>query len=156
MAPEFTPSRKCQNINPEDTIEILIEGNPIAWKRAGNNQGRYYDTQLKQKEEIRKKIRIQSNGRFLVGPIKANLEFYFPIPISWSRSKKDQLLSQPHDQNPDLDNLIKFMLDTIQGVCFTNDCQIASIDAVKLWWHTDNPHTAITLQQMPNLLHDDF
>lgn len=41
------------------------------------------------------------------------LEFHLQMPKYWSKKKKELLLYQPHCQTPDLDNLIKGVLDSL-------------------------------------------
>lgn len=38
--------------------------------------------------------------------------FFIPMPESWSQSKKDKLVGMPCKEKPDIDNIIKFLLDT--------------------------------------------
>jgi hypothetical protein len=40
-----------------------------------------------------------------------SITFGIPMPKSWSKKKKLEMDSQPHTQTPDLDNLIKSLLD---------------------------------------------
>ena len=59
--------------------------------------------------------------------------FIFPLPLSGSRAKKQQLLNYPSGIVSDIDNNLKFLLDSIQGVCFSNDNLVASINAKKVY-----------------------
>jgi Holliday junction resolvase RusA-like endonuclease len=45
----------------------------------------------------------------------ATIVFYLPMPESWSRKKRALYDGQPHQQKPDLDNLVKAVLDAIYG-----------------------------------------
>lgn len=60
------------------------------------------------------------------------LMFFIPMPPSWSRKKREQMLSQPHQQKPDVDNLVKALLDAI----YESDCHIYDIRATKFWGET--------------------
>tara|TARA_R100000656_G_scaffold89330_1_gene65165 strand:+ start:1029 stop:1397 length:369 start_codon:yes stop_codon:yes gene_type:complete len=59
------------------------------------------------------------------------LEFHIPMPKSWSKKKKLNMVGKPHQQTPDLDNLIK-SLDAI----VPEDCGIWDISAKKFWAET--------------------
>ena len=59
----------------------------------------------------------------------ADITFYLPMPKSWTKSKKKEMLGNPHRQKPDLDNLIKALGDALHG----DDSHIASIAARKVW-----------------------
>jgi Holliday junction resolvase RusA-like endonuclease len=39
--------------------------------------------------------------------------FHFSMPLCWSKKKKEKMLGKPHEQRPDLDNLIGGLWDAI-------------------------------------------
>lgn len=43
----------------------------------------------------------------------AAITFVLPMPASWSGKKKAAMLGQPHTQKPDLDNLLKALIDAV-------------------------------------------
>lgn len=57
------------------------------------------------------------------------LEFYMPMPKSWSKKKKLDFLNKPHQQKPDIDNLVKGVMDAI----FKEDSHVHTIYAKKIW-----------------------
>ncbi len=57
------------------------------------------------------------------------LEFYMPMPKSWSKKKKIDFLNKPHQQKPDIDNLVKGVMDAI----FKEDSHVHTIYAKKIW-----------------------
>lgn len=59
----------------------------------------------------------------------AHVTFYIAIPKSWSKKKKLQFDGEPHQQKPDIDNLIKALLDAV----YEDDAHIWNISATKLW-----------------------
>ena len=56
-------------------------------------------------DEVRLKLQhnFDFNGKSIV--------FLMPMPASWSKKKRDAHRNQPHTQKPDLDNLLKVLLD---------------------------------------------
>jgi len=62
-------------------------------------------------------------------PSSITLDFYIPMPKSWSKKKKEKMKGQWHKQKPDLSNLIKAVEDAL---C-KEDSHIASIMAHKEW-----------------------
>jgi Holliday junction resolvase RusA-like endonuclease len=70
--------------------------------------------------------RLKMRGVDLDGAV---ITFYLPIPKSWNKRKKAEMLNKPHRQKPDLDNLIKALGDALYG----DDSSIASITAHKQW-----------------------
>ena len=65
-----------------------------------------YSEILKQKEEFYKGIKLK-------GEIEIHINFFMPIPSSLSNKKKKQLELNYHTKKPDIDNLIKAVLDAI-------------------------------------------
>lgn len=66
-------------------------------------------------------------------PISLSLVFGFSFPKSYTVKKKNELLGQPHTLLPDLDNLIKNVLDRGDELLWKNDKTIYSIDSKKIW-----------------------
>lgn len=62
-------------------------------------------------------------------PVKAHITFIMPMPKSWSGKKKDREDGQPHTCKPDLDNLLKALLDAL----YADDGHIHDIRVNKIW-----------------------
>lgn len=56
--------------------------------------------------------------------------FYLPMPPSWSKAHKREMLDESHQVKPDLDNLIKAICDSLAP---NSDAYIWHIDACKIW-----------------------
>lgn len=67
--------------------------------------------------------------------ITLDVVFYMPIPSSWSKKRKSEANRHPHVSKPDLDNLVKLILDRAEGILFDNDNKIAEINARKVYDH---------------------
>jgi len=59
----------------------------------------------------------------------AHVTFVLPMPASWSQKKKNVWNSSPHQQKPDIDNLLKGILDCI----YKDDSVVWNISATKRW-----------------------
>ena len=57
------------------------------------------------------------------------VKFGVPMPKSWSKKKKELMLEKPHQQRPDVDNLVKGVMDSL----FQEDSHIHTIEAKKVW-----------------------
>lgn len=68
-------------------------------------------------------------SRFTLPESGAHLTFVIPMPKSWSKKKRIEMNGKPHQQRPDVDNLIKAVMDAI----FDEDCRVWNISASKLW-----------------------
>jgi Holliday junction resolvase RusA-like endonuclease len=58
-----------------------------------------------------------------------HVTFVLPMPAGWSKKKKDIFNDCYHSHTPDLDNLIKALLDAL----FENDSEVWDLHATKIW-----------------------
>lgn len=56
--------------------------------------------------------------------------FYLPMPASWSARKRREMGHAPHQQTPDIDNLLKAVFDAL---C-KQDCHIWRLGRVEKRW----------------------
>jgi Holliday junction resolvase RusA-like endonuclease len=69
-------------------------------------------------------------SQFRLGDVY-RVEFYIAMPKSWSKVKKKEYEGKPHQDKPDLDNLLKALNDCLKD----EDKAIWSIEATKIWWN---------------------
>ncbi len=62
-------------------------------------------------------------------PASCRVIFHLPMPKSWSKKKKKEMIGKPHQQRPDIDNLIKAVFDCI---C-KEDSYIWHVESSKYW-----------------------
>lgn len=60
-----------------------------------------------------------------------DLSFELPMFDTWSKKKKARMETTPHQQKPDIDNLVKAFLDAV----FSEDSFVWAIRASKKWSH---------------------
>jgi Holliday junction resolvase RusA-like endonuclease len=114
--------------------KIILDGPPIAQARPRvTRRGFAYDPNSKEKLAVKWKIKQQYKGEPIDQPIRLKIYFSMPTPKSLSKKKQDALIGNPHCKKIDLDNLIKFYLDCMNGILYHDDSQIFSIEAVKIW-----------------------
>ena len=70
------------------------------------------------------------------------LVFNIPLPRSWSSKKRNAMRGKPHQQRPDLDNLLKGFMDSL---C-EEDSYIHAIGELKKLWG-DSGSIIITLNE---------
>lgn len=58
------------------------------------------------------------------------IEFGIKIPKRTPKSKLDEIIGSPHKKKPDLDNLLKSIIDAL---CPASDSHIHTIVAKKVW-----------------------
>lgn len=76
----------------------------------------------------------------LTGPVDVHLHFTFPRPKSHfgtgrnaGRVKQAAPPRYAHTQRPDLDKLIRAVLDALTGVAWRDDSQVVGLTATKRW-----------------------
>ena len=129
--------------------KLILEGNPIPLQRARASKNRFYDPQYLVKRNclVEFKAQLLEQGKYDVPSDKGfrvDFEFYFAMPKSWSRKKKDRMRGEKHLSKPDTDNLIK-QLDILTGTVYIDDSQIYCISAYKQW--ADEGRTLLTIQE---------
>ena len=116
--------------------EITILGKPQVLKRTRISGKHCYDSQKSEKLMVYLEVQKQWKALKLpiyMDPIHLDVIFIFPIPESYSTAKKQMLKNSPRGITSDIDNLVKFTLDAVQGLCFSNDNLVASINAKKVY-----------------------
>lgn len=72
------------------------------------------------------------------GPVAASYRFFYARPKSHYGTGRNagivkESAPERHTQKPDIDNLIKTTKDSLKGIVWRDDSQVAEIDAVKFW-----------------------
>ena len=138
---------------PHSVLTITITGPPIAKKRPRfARRGKFVQTYNPQETE---------EGRWLweakqhfphgfephTGPIIVSMAFFMPVPKSISKKQRKAMLDAffPHTKKPDLDNLVKFAKDALNGTAWADDSQVYDLRAYKCY--DELPRTEITLEK---------
>ena len=84
----------------------------------------------------------------LQGAIKAQIKAFFPIPKSTSKKKANEMELGDvfHTHRPDADNIVKAILDALNGVAYHDDSQVVHVDVVKLY--SSKPRVEVTLTEL--------
>ena len=116
--------------------EITILRKPIVLKRTRISGKHCYDSQKHEKLLVYLEVKKQWQALKLpmyMEPVHLDVIFIFPLPESYSTARKQMLKNSPTGITSDIDNLLKLLLDSIQGLCFSNDNLVASINAKKCY-----------------------
>ncbi|MCY1585609.1 RusA family crossover junction endodeoxyribonuclease [Staphylococcus pettenkoferi] len=128
-----------------ETIEIKLD-KPVASPRPRfRRMGKYVRTYMpKSYEDHKQDIQWQLPMLMIDKPIKLELEFYFPPLKSWSKKKCNEMIGQYKGKKPDIDNLMKTVLDAANKHLWQDDGQIVEIKSFKRF--SDNPRIVLKLE----------
>lgn len=124
------------------------KGRPRFAKR-GNFVKTYTPEETLNYEAYVKMCYIQAaNGIKLEGAISANITCYYSVPKSVSKKKREEMLCgyYPCQKKPDLDNIIKSILDALNTIAFDDDKQITLMLIKKVYG--DVPRIEVRLCEM--------
>lgn len=66
------------------------------------------------------------------GPVMVVIEAVFPIPKSWTRAKKAEVMAgKLAPGKPDIDNILKVVLDGLNGIAYEDDKQVTIVQCKK-------------------------
>ena len=65
----------------------------------------------------------------LTGAVEMRINFFFKYPKSWSKKRKQSTIW--HTSRPDVDNLQKACLDSLNGIAYIDDSQVCYLTSKK-------------------------
>ena len=124
-------------------ITFTVEGKPQGKARARTFYDKRADKmrsvtpqQTRSYEDLIRWSYAVAGGKYLGEKlIKVAIEAFYPIPKSWSKKKR----SAAHcgkirpTTKPDTDNIIKVVLDALNGVAYYDDKQVVSVACKKFY-----------------------
>tara|TARA_R100000808_G_scaffold5872_1_gene17732 strand:- start:121 stop:537 length:417 start_codon:yes stop_codon:yes gene_type:complete len=123
-------------------ISFTVKGTPRALKRHRSTRtGRMYDPSARDKKELWLQIAKYKPKRPFAGDVMIKMLFTMPHPKSHYRTGRYKHLLKSqfeeltfHSFKPDLDNLVKLVLDTIgKNRMIVDDSQICRLQAEKIY-----------------------
>ena len=128
-----------------EKLTLTIPGPPIAKKRPRFvRRGKFVSTYNPQETEegrwLWEAMRcIPPDFGVITDPVEIRATFFMPIPKSLSAKKRLEL--KHHVKKQDIDNMLKFALDCLNGMLIKDDKQVYKITAEKLY--SENPRTCV-------------
>jgi Holliday junction resolvase RusA-like endonuclease len=130
-------------------LTFWIPGQPIGKGRPRFARGRAYTPPITHRAQV--KVAAIASGAMIeaklepfTAPVSVIIVARYRIPPSWTKAKRVE--AETHaivPGKPDLDNVIKLVLDACNGVCFEDDAQVAWIEAIKTF--SDEPGIMVKL-----------
>jgi Holliday junction resolvase RusA-like endonuclease len=87
---------------------------------------------LAYKSEIQRQVRLQA-PELIKQACEVSINFWMPIPESWSAKKKIASIGKSVTVKPDIDNLVKGLFDALNGLVWTDDNLVVSCNAMKIY-----------------------
>ncbi|WP_291568581.1 RusA family crossover junction endodeoxyribonuclease [Clostridium sp. UBA2485] len=90
----------------------------------------------------------QAKNLKLDGELKATIIAYYSIPKSTSKKKRLEMVEERLRpiKKPDLDNVAKIVLDSLNKVAFDDDSQIVKLEVEK--FYSENPRVELQLESV--------
>ena len=136
----------------ENVIHIIVAGLPKSQKRHRFGRGFTYDPSKEDKTTFLSLIREQAPEHPILGPIALNVIFSMPRPKKHFKTGKhfNSLKTDApyyHTYRPDIDNLLKFVMDALgREIFFKDDSQVSQINCMKVYG--DYPRTEIIIGEL--------
>lgn len=116
--------------NQENKAKFIIEGEPKgkARPRVVNNHAFTPKATVEYENWVRLCYRNSCNSYFK-GAVKAKIDVGYPIPKSMSKSARNEAMQDliKPQKKPDLDNVAKAILDSLNKIAYDDDKQIVEL-----------------------------
>ena len=116
-------------------MKFEIIGKPIGKGRPRlGKYGTYTPTKTANYETLVKWTFANEFKKFkpMEGPIKAKITAVFIVPKSYSKKKREELLTKiDYIKKPDCDNIAKIILDSLNGLAYIDDSQVSNLVTLK-------------------------
>lgn len=131
--------------------QLTIDGVPVAKGRPRfSRYGAYTPKKTQEYEEYVKMCWLAKYGSIQLSeqPLEMNIVFYLPIPKSINKKQRAEMLNGKikHTKKPDIDNLIKSVLDALNGIAYSDDSKIIKVAAEKQY--SEKPRTEIQISEV--------
>lgn len=143
-------NRQNQLPLPRKQAEISIQGKPIAKGRPRLGKGGH--TYTPEKTQAAEKViadtwKLKYGDKKLSGALRITVCAAFLVPKSKSKKEKEQLLARAYrTERPDIDNIVKLVLDALNKVAYEDDSCIAEIRASKIFDNME--YTYVQIEQL--------
>lgn len=129
-------------------IILDIPDKPIPYKAPQYGSKRTFNPRYQEKQHVQWILKQQYNGEILTGALSICFAFYFEVPKSWSKKKKEKALKgeiRP-TKRPDNSNMLKFIEDCMIGIVIEDDSLAVHEEQDK--WYSEKAHTVIKIETL--------
>lgn len=130
-------------------LTFTVKGKPQAKQRPRRGHGgRFYTPQktLDYEENVKASFLADTKLKAPIkdAPLIIRCDFYFKVPKSYTKKRKTAIKEHEelYTKKPDVDNLIKAILDGLNGVAYEDDNQVVGVTGVK-HYAKNKPYTKV-------------
>ena len=124
-----------------------IPGRPVPKQRPRVVNGHAFTPEkTKDYERLVRLSYLNAGGQLHEGAVSVTIAVWYDMPKSWPKTKKVNTKGLPHISKPDLDNVIKSVLDGLNGTAWEDDAQVSKIRAGKHWYDGE-PMTIVIVEE---------
>lgn len=137
----------------DNMIKFTILGKPQSkgrprFRRIGNYVSTYNPKQTTEYENLVKKSAIEQCKDKLdkeyTGLVKMSIKAYFKPNKSISKKQYNLLVGTNHLKKPDNDNIAKIICDSLNGVAYKDDAQVAVLNVEK--YYSEEERTEVMIE----------
>lgn len=124
-------------------MKFIVEGKPQGKarartfynKRIGKMQSITPEQTKSYEDLIRWSYKAQGGGYYINMPLQVRITAFYPIPKSFNKAKRERAISDDlrPTTKPDCDNIIKVVLDALNGVAYYDDKQVVCVSCNKYY-----------------------
>lgn len=136
-------------------IKFIIPGKPQGkarprFRRCSNYVSTYSPKQTIEYENKVKKLAIEQCkdklNKEYTGIVKVSIKAYFKPNKSVSKKQYNLLIGTEHLKKPDSDNIAKIICDSLNGVAYKDDSQVAYLEVKKEYSKEERVEVAISYE----------
>lgn len=139
-------------------VKFTVPGEPKGKARARTVRGRggqtfsYTPEGTVLYENLIKTCYLQDAGAMIFNdgqPLKVTILAFYPVPKSYSKKKKQQMLKDElfPTKKPDIDNIAKCVLDALNKVAYRDDTQVVELRMEK--HYAEVPRVEVKIEEIP-------
>lgn len=125
-------------------IRFSIPGDPQGWARTRTNNGSHFTAPPTRGYQNTIRWMAKAAGaKVLDGPLGIEITAHYRIPASATKSRREAMLHGDDypTKKPDIDNVVKNVLDALNKLAWNDDAQVVSLSVLKLW--SDEPRVDV-------------
>ena len=137
-------------------MQFIVEGKPQSKLRARTVRNKYTgnvnsytpEKTVNYENLIRWNYRAAGGEYFGEKTLKVVVQAFYPIPKGFSKAKRERALQgilRP-ETKPDCDNIVKGILDALNGVAYYDDKQVVSVSCDK--YYAERGHIVVNINEI--------